>query len=185
MRIPTLIFSTLLCIAAGAGAAVAQEPGRVGMTIAYPSAVGLIWHASDRLAVRPEFTFSLSTSETTPGGGLPGGSSASSWSVGTGVSLLYYTQEWDKVRGYVSPRFGYSRTRNETESGTFSSTLTATNYAWGASYGVQYLPTERFSVFGEVGIGGAFGRGRASNSGNKSDGHGWGTRSGIGMIVYF
>ena len=185
MRIRTLLYSTLLCLAAGAGTAAAQEPGTVGLTIAHPSAVGLIWHASDRLAVRPEFTFSLTSSETEPGSGLPGGTTGSGWSVGTGVSLVYYTQEWDKVRGYVSPRFGYSRTRSETESGTFSSTLTASNYGWGASYGVQYLPTDRFSVFGEVGIAGTVGRGTASNSGNKSEGHTWGTRSGIGMVVYF
>jgi hypothetical protein len=185
MRIRTLIFTTLLCLAAGAGTAAAQEPGKVGLTIAHPSAVGLIWHASDRLAVRPEFTFSLSSSENRLGGGLPGGSSSDSTSVGTGVSVLFYTHQWDRVRGYVAPRFGYSRTKSKNEQGTFSSELTSTTYAWSGAYGVQFMPTDRFSIFGEVGIGGAFGRGKASNSGNTSEGHSWGTRSGIGMAVYF
>ena len=46
--------------------AVAQEPGRVGVSIAaFPGTVGLHWQASRRLGVRPEFGFESVTSERT------------------------------------------------------------------------------------------------------------------------
>ena len=37
--------------------AVGQEKGQVGLTVGYPASVGVVWHAVDRVAVRPEFTF--------------------------------------------------------------------------------------------------------------------------------
>ena len=81
----------------------AQDKGDTGLTISAPSAIGIIWHPSERLAIRPDFSFGLT--ETDGEGTLP---DISSKNFAIGVSALLYTHRWDELRLYVSPRFTYS-----------------------------------------------------------------------------
>lgn len=53
------------------------------------------------------------------------------------------------------------------------------------SYGAQYLPTERFSVFGEAGLGVTYSISESSATTLTITGHTWGTRAGVGVVVYF
>src|SRR5687768_17028915 len=84
-----------------------EPPDRVGITMGYPSHLGVVWELSDRFALRPELSFSVGTSEGSVGG--VAGTSSDSWTVGIGVSVLYYIAEWDALKTYVAPRFSYSR----------------------------------------------------------------------------
>ena len=185
MRIISRALAVLAAISVvGAGSAQAQEK-KVGITIAYPSAVGVIWHATDRVALRPEITFSRSTSELNASFG---GTEGTGWGVSTGISALFYVQRWDDVRGYLSPRIAYGRTSSRSSSllSTIDSETTITTWSWSASYGVQYRPSDPFSIYGEVGIGGSSGETKGSTAPSlRSSSTSWGTRAGIGMALYF
>ena len=92
----------------------AQERGQVGLTMGYPPAVGLVWHVTDLVAVRPEISFTSSASDPTS---IPvlGTSTSSSSTLGVGVSALFYLWKWDALRAYVAPRFTYSRLDGSSE----------------------------------------------------------------------
>jgi outer membrane protein W len=170
-----LVFALFAC-----GTARAQDHGDVGIAMAYPAAIGVIWHASPAVAVRPDFTFSTSHSE---------GSSVEtdSWSIGAGVSALFYVGSSDRVRPYVSPRVSYTRGSSEANAGTFESS----NRGWGfsGSFGAEYTPASKFGVFGEVGVG--FTRSTAESNvsfggtENETKSRGAGMRAGVGVIFYF
>src|SRR6185503_15741863 len=91
----------LLFVLTASGTASAQDHGPVGVTMAFPAAIGVIFHATDKVAVRPEFTFNHNSTELTT-------LDATSWSVGTGVSALFYLRTQDRVQTYISPRFSYT-----------------------------------------------------------------------------
>ena len=159
----------------------AQDATKVGVTMAYPTSIGLIWPMSDKVAVRPEFTISGSSAES------PAGLEASSWNIGTGVSLLLYLKDYDRVRTYFTPRFDYSRSSSSADTGSASiPSIDTTRWASGGagSFGVQYAPGEKFGVFGEVGFGFSYSSLPSVTGG--SDGHAtaWGMRSGVGVIFY-
>ena len=96
-----LLFASLMTVGL-ATTAVAQEPSRVGISMGYPASIGVLWHLSDRVAVRPEFSFTLtdSSSESIID------DESNFWSLGTGVSVLFYSSLTDNLRTYVAPRFG-------------------------------------------------------------------------------
>src|SRR5215831_3239443 len=113
----------VLCIAVGllaAGSARAQDVPRVGITMGFPAAVGVIWNVADRLALRPELTLggSSSSSDSTIASilGLDTGSTGDGFDVGVGLSALIYVGRWDALRTYVSPRFSYSHLTNSATS---------------------------------------------------------------------
>jgi hypothetical protein len=169
-------------IFAGAARADAQEKGQVGVTMGYPAAIGLLWHVSDRVAIRPEFSFVRNDNSSI---GLFS-SDTTFWSLGTGVSALFYTPVRDNLRTYVSPRFSYSRARGD--SGISRST--STNYSFAGMFGAQYALGRRFGVFGEVGF--AYGRSESSSMTEllgqtrvTSDSDSIGTRTGVGIVLYF
>ena len=43
----------------------AQEKGTVGLTMGYPASVGLLWHATERVAIRPAVTVSRTSTTVT------------------------------------------------------------------------------------------------------------------------
>ena len=43
----------------------AQEGGNLGLVVGYPANIGLLWHATERVAVRPEVSFAISSNEVT------------------------------------------------------------------------------------------------------------------------
>jgi hypothetical protein len=180
MRIWQLLSLAGCLLLVHAASARAQDPKGVGVTMAYPGSIGLLWRASDKVAVRPELTISGSTIDS------PSGLEGSSWSLGTGVSALFYLKEYAQVRTYFTPRFDYTRSSSssETSSATIPSLDSSRWNAGGAgSFGVQYTPGEKFGVFGEVGFGFSYTT-LPSITGNGGHGIGWGMRSGVGVIYY-
>jgi len=140
--------------------AAAQEKGQFGVTLAYPPAVGVIWHVADRVAVRPDFTFTQLTSDLISTTTITFGSqrqtmvttsSSTNTAVGFGVAALVYLWKRDAARAYVSPRYNYSRATITPSSPEISSQMTTNNGASG-SFGAQYTLSPHFNVFGEVGV---------------------------------
>jgi hypothetical protein len=202
---PTRIVLVLALVFAGSIAR-AQDAGQVGIAMGYPESVAVLWHVTDRVAVRPELSFRSSHNE---GGGSSLGTVASSTSdssfVGVGASGLFYVARWDALRAYVSPRVAFSRSHSTSEitialppfpvtvGGLTPTTTTQTiiGHTVGAdgSFGAQYAFHARFSAYGEVG----FGYSRSTGSETPASPvtfvlpttSGWGTRSAVGVIFYF
>jgi opacity protein-like surface antigen len=166
--------------------AVAQDQGDVGMTIGHPGSVGVLWHVSDRVAVRPEFQFSYISSESTVGE-LGLASSSHGWNFAPGVSALFFLQRFNNLRTYFSPRFTFSRSTSSFESDASGSTATSTNksYSGTASFGTQYSFSDRFSLFAEIGLGATRTTGSSALSSARSSGYQWTTRTGVGAAFYF
>lgn len=166
-----------------AGDASAQDK-KVGLTMGYPSAFGVLWHVTDKVALRPELSVAGGSSETN----LSGFSSNSDTNtIATGISALFYLNTADKLRTYVSPRFTYSHasTQQDLSSITNSSATTTSNNTSGqGAFGAQYYVSNRFAVFGELGAG--FGRteSKSSLTPTKNTGWAWGTRSAVGIVFY-
>jgi opacity protein-like surface antigen len=167
--------------------AVAQDQRTVGVTMGYPASIGILWHVSHRVAIRPEFSFTTTSNEFTSALGTVTQSDVSA--VGVGASAIVYLSDVNKLRPYVSPRFTYARTRSSTEANGVSagSSGSGKSYSGGAAFGAQYTLGERFSVFGEVGLGYADQRSSSDTSAFQSStvSHTWSSRTGVGVVLYF
>jgi hypothetical protein len=184
-----VVLGLLLGVCATANA---QEAGQVGITMGYPGSIGVIWHVSDSVAVRPEVAFSTSSSNNE--------FSADSTTVNVGASGLFYMAKWEHVRAYVSPRFSYGHASSDS-TGTIGIGLKNSTYNVVGSFGVQYTPHKRFAVFGETGVG--YSRSTSSTTTviipivlppgldlptrptTTSTLTGFNTRTGVGVIFYF
>ena len=169
----------IFCLCLVPGLASAQEAGKTGVTMGFPASVGLIWHASEKVAIRPEFSFTHSSTEA------PGGETSSD-SYGLGVTMLFYTKKWDNAAAYIAPRFlwAHGSAESRADTGDLGSESTADSYQYSGSFGGQGWFGSRFSVFGEVGIAYQTGTAETSTSvdlKNKS----WSIRSGVGAVLYF
>jgi hypothetical protein len=175
-------FGIALCVLSPT-TAWAQDKGDMGLTISAPSAIGLMWHASERLAIRPEFSFGLT--ETDGEGTLP---DISSKSFALGVSALLYTHRWDELRLYVSPRFTYSyaTTSIDIESPLNITDSTLSSWTATGSIGAQYALGTRFGVFAEAGLSYSSQQSETGLS-SSPDRTTWafGTRAAVGGILYF
>jgi hypothetical protein len=186
----------------GASAAFAQDAGKVGLTMGYPTNVGVMIHVTDAFALRPEFTFAQSSLETEIGAATAGLelNSSDTWSYGVGVSVLFYLSADDNLRTYVSPRFLYSRAATDTTSPTganlppLETEVRGSAFSVAASFGAQYSLHRRFSVFGELGA--AYSDSETTSTGSglgilpivirtTVDSSSWGVRSAVGVIWYF
>jgi hypothetical protein len=181
-----LVMSLLVCCSVPALAA-AQDAHKVGLTMGYPSSVGILWNVSRRVAVRPEISFTWTSNEFTSA--LDAKSTTTATAVGGGISGLFYMTTADKLRTYISPRFTYGRLTTETTTQGFPNGTSGSGntYSAAGSFGAQYAAGDRFTIFGEVGIGystqdsssevGIFGSTNATRS--------WSSRTGAGVVLYF
>jgi len=201
----------VLCIAVGllaAGSARAQDVPRVGITMGYPAAVGVIWNAASRLALRPEVTLQGTSIDSSIGpflaSGTGSGSTDDEFQFGVGLSALIYVGRWDALRTYVSPRFSYSHASASGTSGSTSIDSTSKSYFTSGSFGAEYAFARHFGVFGEIGVGYMSTTTTLSSTTTivlviplppvpvpplttRSENHAknWSTRSGVGVIFYF
>ncbi len=179
----TNLTAVALLLMLSATPAMAQQAGKTGVTMGYPGAVGFIWHASEKLAIRPQVDLSGGSNTSTLASGQS--SESDSWSLGIGASVLFYVLERDQLRAYVSPRYMYahSSTTGKSSTGPGTSESTVTGHEGSGSFGAQYSPVDRFSVFGEVGLSFSDRSGETNSSSNS--GTAWGTRTAVGVIFYF
>lgn len=186
--------AALLVCASGTAAAqgASQGAGKVGLTMGFPAAVGIQWHLSDKVAIRPEISFSSTSSETSSNSFETDGDS---WTVGTNISALFYLSTDDKLRTYLSPRFSWSHASstsalssalvNPITGVTISeSKTTGEGYGFAGSFGAQYGLGDRFVVFGELGLNYAHGTTKSNTTSVKTTSNGWGTRTAVGIVFY-
>ena len=196
MRYTFAVPATAALLTLAPSIASAQESGRVGISMGYPTAVGVVWHMSDAIAVRPEVSFTTTTADVTL-------TTSSSTTYGVGVSGLFYVKRWDALRAYVSPRYSYQRGSSTStlainlpitlpiELPSIESTSRSAQHTISGSFGAQYLAHEHFGIFGEIGAGYSTLKltvdAPASQTGliSAPTGHSFGVRSGAGVIFYF
>jgi opacity protein-like surface antigen len=185
-RVRQLAFA-LVVLGSSSTLAVAEDERTVGVTMGYPASIGILWHVSDRVAIRPEFSFTTTSNEFTSALGTVTASDVSA--VGVGASGIFYLTDVNKLRTYVSPRFTYARTTSSTEANgvSASSSGSGRSYSGGAAFGAQYALGDRFSVFGEVGVGYAGQKSSSDISTFQSStvSHTWSSRTGVGVVLYF
>ena len=134
----------------------------------------VIAHLSDRLAVRPDVTFAWTSTDSDVI------LDRTSTTVGLGVSALVSSATLMPWRTYVSPRFAWSHNSSDNSVSNFASDT----YSVSGSFGAQYRLSDRFGVYGEIGI-------QYPDSASdtiiisSATTHSWGTRSGVGAILYF
>lgn len=159
-----------------------QEP--IGITMAYPASIGVMWHATERVAIRPDLSFSFGTSESEATG--VSGTSSDTWSLNIGVSALFYLKEWDNLRTYLAPRLGYSRGETTADSSSFgglTAELTSSGFTLAGLFGASYRVHPRFSVFGETGVAFSDSETRTSAGfGARTDSQRFGTTAGVGVV---
>ena len=176
----------------------AQEAGDVGVTMGYPGAIGVVWHITDGLAVRPDLTLSRTTSESrTTSSSVFGGQSLSSsntsegWGTTVGLSALVNVRTIERLRLYVSPRLAYSYSSSDNETGLTGSlsafNATTTGIVASGSFGSQYNVHDRFAIFGELGLqySSLTTESDFPGSSNQTDSTSFGLRSAVGVTFYF
>lgn len=137
-----LAFLTLLVglgVAGKARVAAAQDDAgqreRFGLIATLPTAIGFVWHLSDRLTLRPDLNIS-NANQTATGSIL---------SLSPGLSLLYHPASEATTRPYGGIRFGQPRRYSEASDEVLQKQLALL-------VGLQHRPRDsRFAVFGEVG----------------------------------
>ena len=188
MRIGRLLACSLALLGVGATGASAQDSGKVGITMGYPASVGIIWHVGDTVAIRPELSFSSNSSEAS-GAGSALTVESDGWTLGTGISALFYVHDYDRLRTYFSPRFTYNKikTTNSSTNGIFDSSSTgrASTYGFAGNFGAEGKIADKFSAFGEVGFGYSHTTTTTTSSSTRNKSNTWGTRAGVGVIFYF
>ena len=177
--------------------AAAQEAGDVGITMGYPVAVGVVWHITDAIAIRPDVSMSWTSSEsvTTSEPPLPGRppvtstSTVEAWNTAVGVSALFYLQTVDRFHVYLVPRAAYLRSSQDLETAGLTSALdtTSNGYLVSGSVGAQVAAHDRFSIFGELGAQYSSQRSEAAFSTSRSENENrtFGLRSAVGVTLYF
>jgi hypothetical protein len=206
------ILAVCAFVIAFASIASAQDEGRIGVTMGYPSAVGILWRATDRIALRPEFTWTMSSVESSSTDPIIGSSTtstpSSSWQTGFGLAALFYVSRVNGFGAYLTPRLAYSRMSTTTNISGTPVASSADGWAWTTSgaFGADYRLARHFGLFGEIGVsysastftsstvetitsGGFLGPGslvtRTITLRSDSHTHSFGTRSGVGVIFLF
>lgn len=193
-----MMATAALCAAVvmmSAQTALAQDEPKVGLVIAFPSEIGVLWQVSDRIAVRPDvgFYWSEFTFSSSPFLGETYESESTNSSVGVGVSVLFTVARWERLRAYVVPRVSYSFLSggsataiiflgDEQESDTDSS---GRSVEVSGSFGVEYSLGDRFAVFGETGLAHVSTQQPSSSSSDNPRSRQAGTRSSVGVVFRF
>ncbi|MEZ5418843.1 MAG: hypothetical protein R2708_16095 [Vicinamibacterales bacterium] len=198
MRLPASVI-VCLCVFAGATPSSAQPERRVGVTMGYPNGVGVLWHVTSRVALRPEINVTRSTVETTTETTVPAfpgttstfatTSSQSETTLVAGLGLLVTLHDADRLRLYLVPRaawFGSSRSNGgEDALGSVSSDNDGVQAS--GSFGAQYGVSGRVAVFGELGV--HYARQTVSSTyasaSIRSRVSSTGLRSAVGLVLYF
>jgi len=166
----------------GVAGASAQDKGKTGITMGYPTSVGFVMHVNERVAIRPELNFSTGTTETE---GLFA-STSDGFTIAVGFSALIYIGEGDKLRPYVSPSYTFAHTSASSDSAIAGETESSSSSHTGAgAFGAQYSLHDRFTVFGEVGVGTSFSSQKIGISGGRSETRVVSTRTRVGVVFYF
>jgi hypothetical protein len=154
----------------------AAEKGQIGLALNADSAsrFGALWHISKHLALEPRVGFSVRSENNLYFSGEYGPYERTDYDLLGSLGLRYYLAPGQTLSPYLRTGLSYSRTLRSV--GNDSNTISWTV----AAAGLQYSPSKRFSVFGDLGL----------SASRWSQGHDrvWtaGTfTSSIGAVLYF
>ena len=154
MRRKFIASSVAVMLLAGGSSASAQQDYRVGLVIGYPASVGVLWHVSEGVALRPDVAINRQSSESTStvstGYSPPqtSTSTTSGWNTSVGLSALFYLGPPADLRFYLTPRVAYQWSRTETETSPALPQLVdfeseSDGFLAAGSFGAQYAPHEQ------------------------------------------
>jgi hypothetical protein len=179
-------------------AAFAQEPRTIALVMGYPASVGVLWHVTDGIALRPDVAISRQSTETTAtltgiiGAAQTSTSTTTGWSSSVGLSALFYFGPPGDLRFYLTPRVAYAWSRTETENSPPIAQLSSyrsesDGFLAAGSFGAHYRPHDRFGLFGELGLSYASQEGDTDFSLTRQTikTTNVGLRSGVGVTIYF
>jgi hypothetical protein len=185
-----LVFAAWIVLGVDVHVALAQQPDPVGITMGFPTSVGVLCPLGAHFAIRPELSLSHTAGTSTlavPGGGPSFAESASTdgTHLAAGVSALVYVRRWDVLRAYISPRFNYSRTTSNINIAPAlgPTELTVHEYSVAGSFGAQYSPVHHFGIFGEIGL--QYTSSRTTSTDTALHSHTIETLSSAGVIFFF
>ena len=177
------VFATLPCQAAA-------QSGQFGLSIGYPTSLGVLWQASTLVGIRPEFTFDLFNAESISVSRL--GTSRFSTDtrlVGVGLSALFRVYREENLSLYVSPRYVHRRGTTSVVQDVPANVFVAGNDdreirgdTITGSFGARYGLGARFGVFGELGV--DHSREDTTDPTSESRITRTGIRSGAGVVVF-
>jgi hypothetical protein len=200
MRVSIVSAISAVMVLVGSGVS-AQEGGQVGLSMGFPASIGLIMHPTARFGLRAETTFGFSSSETEWASLLERETETNEFGVGL-AGLFYVNGEYD-VRPYVSPRFMYTKQTSQIEGSDLPIVLPqafplplpisarelsieTSGYAIAGSFGAQYSPNTRFSVFGELGLEYTWVKSDTSRPrALEAEASSFGPRAAVGVVWYF
>lgn len=171
-------FAALALVLLSAVPVAGQDQGRVGLTMGYPSGIGVMVGLSERVALRPE----ISLAKTFIEGPGSGGSylRVTDWELSVGLSAFVYLHRRENLRLFASPRLSCTRSGY-----TWHDIPEASEASWNlwqvsGTFGFQHALSRQFSVFGDLGIAYTH-EGSARSRIIKR----WGPRAGFGVILFF
>jgi hypothetical protein len=183
MRVRKVVWLSLSVIALSALPAAAQDR-KVGVTMGYPAAIGVLWPVSDKVAVRPEFNFTGSSGESSGTFDVE----SDSWAIGTGVSVLFYLKKYDRLQTYFTPRFTYGHSSNSSDfDGPVvnpETSASSNSYGFAGLFGAEQSIGDKFAVFGEVGFGLSRSTAKSNITSSRPTTRSWGTRAGVGVVFF-
>jgi len=142
-----------------------------------------MWQYSERLGIRPEFSWSRSSSTQSTNT-----NENTSTTTSPAISALFYMEKWDAVRAYVSPRYAYSHAQSTTTATVpvaAVSTSTTNSHNFSGSVGAEFAAHRHFAAFGEVGLNYGHAKSDNSFSATTASSNTWSIRSQVGAIFYF
>lgn len=166
----------------------AQDDRRFGLTMGFPASVGVLWHVTDRLAIRPDIDVSRMTIRTERSSTLfpvPEEEESTARSVRPGISALIYLARREELRLYISPRYSYVSA--ETSQLDAEPSPESSTHVVSGSFGAEHRLGSRFAVFGELGIEYTRSRFRLSDPpilSSTTRRTGIESRSGVGVVLY-
>ncbi|HEY3884676.1 MAG TPA: hypothetical protein VGL62_05675 [Vicinamibacterales bacterium] len=116
----------LVAIVLCASTASAQDPSKIGITMGYPASVGILWNASNTIAIRPTIDFA-GTSATESGV-----ATSTDRSVTLGADVLFYVRKYDRLRTYVAPHVDYAHGSNRSQPTADGSAISGNSSAVGS-----------------------------------------------------
>jgi hypothetical protein len=207
MRVTSVLFVCVLLFG-GVSVASAQTVNRWGLVMGFPASAGLQWQMNDRLTLRSDAAFDwgsveqVSVSSSVFINGAPVSSTTRTTdfehsTISLGVSGLITVARREQLRLYVAPRIGWRRLHSTFSSesdvtgavtipGLDQSSATTTNgLELAGTFGANYRLGDRFSIFGETGIGFTSPTSSSSSRSDSVTSYIIGSRAGVGAVVHF
>ncbi|MCX7632561.1 MAG: outer membrane beta-barrel protein [Turneriella sp.] len=160
----------------------ATSTSRLGIDFSYSESlphIGVWWHISQQVALRPTLGFRSTTSSSTTNTGFSTVTTETSATIFEfGLSLPVYLTKFKAMDLFVAPAFSFRNTSTKTSGGGISQSESKSGFAFGLSLGLQIPLHEQLHVFGESGFG-------YSKDDSKKETNLGLIRTSVGAIFYF